>query len=160
MTPPGFPKQDELEQLIGRALKEQPFERAPRALEARVLARIDGRAAHSRFTAWPLAARAAFLLGTGVSAALLPLAWPWLASHLASVEAHALITDRLAGIRTSAGGLIAVARLLWRLCRAVPRDWLYESLLAATAVYALLFGLAAALYRTAGGAAAPEAHRS
>lgn len=162
----------DLERLIGRTLEEQPLVRVPPTLETRILARIEARnlsrtsgraslrAPRGQFTAWSPVARAAFVAGAGLSAALLLIAWPWLASQAASAGAHPLVGDRIAGLRTSAGGLIAAGRLLWQLGRGVPREWLYASLAAATALYALLFGLAAAVYRAAGGAATAEVHRS
>jgi hypothetical protein len=153
----------ELERLIGRALHELPPERAPRTLEARVLARIGHGGplpvVHARFVQWPLAARALFVTTAGLCAGLASVCGPWLASHLLTAAGSAHARVPIGGLRASTVSLVELARLVCRVYSAVPREWLYGGLLAAGALYAALFGLAAAAYRALAAPATDQVHR-
>jgi hypothetical protein len=144
---------DALESEVQRRLREMPLRRAPFSLESRVLAEIARRDAlpwwRRSFARWPRPARAVFAVACGsLAAALLAASWPFSPSGaLAGAGA------RSAGLwlpwARSALTLIDVARELdAALVRAMPLDWLYGLLAAAALLYAALFGLGAAAYRT------------
>lgn len=153
----------ELERLISRALRELPPDRAPAALETRVIARISGAATHrgprARFTAWPIPARAAFVAATGACALLALAAGTWIASHLGPAQIGPLAASHLGGVSAFGGAVETFGRAVLAVYRSVPRDWLYGGFLAATGLYATLFGVLAAAYRTLIGATPREAHR-
>jgi hypothetical protein len=116
-----------LERLLDRTLHELPLRRAPFTLESRVLGELERRAAlpwwRRSFAYWPLLARAAFLVICG---GLIRLAF-------------------LAGATTVAG----VRSLSWAsLARTEPPTWAYEGIAVCAVLYAVLFGLGAAVYRT------------
>jgi hypothetical protein len=144
---------DELETTVNRALREVPLRRAPSSLESRVLAEIVRRAAlpwwRQDFARWPRPARVAFAVMCGSLAAALLAA----SGFFAPGGALAGAGTRSAGLwlpwARSALTLIDVARELdAALVRAMPPDWLYGVLAAAALLYAALFGLGAAAYRT------------
>jgi hypothetical protein len=139
-----------LERLLDHTLRDLPPRRAPQSLEGRVTAALAQRAAGSpgrwSFVLWTGPARAGFvaicsavmaltLLGGGTAvtalqrlplAAAPPLAW---ARHALTVTG-------------------AAAELAAVLVRTVPAAWAYGGLAASAALYALLFGLAGAAFRT------------
>jgi hypothetical protein len=138
------------EQLLDQALRELPLRHAPATLEARVFRELERRAAlrwwYRGFTSWPLATRAAFvaLCGTIVGFSFLEGSW---------VTASARILNG-AGALTMSWIHPAVAATAWAgefsalLVRVVPSAWLYGVFAAGAMLYAALFGLGAAAYRT------------
>jgi hypothetical protein len=139
-----------LEQRVDRALQDLPLRRAPETLESRVFAELRRRAAlpwwRRSFAHWPLPARAGFLV---ICIALIGFAFVGAAAamdHLRSLidsGALSLSWAREAGVLVaSAGNLLAS---LWH---AVPPALLYGGLVVCAALYAVLFGLGAAVYRT------------
>jgi hypothetical protein len=143
-----------LERLIARALDEQPLHPAPHTLEEQVLSRIEHRARMPwpghRFTEWRLPARMGFLFTACLAAALVLLAWSSLATRLATTRAAPVVVTSATGLRTAAGAFADFGELTMQLYRAIPRDWLYGGLLVTSALYLILFGLAAAAYRVLG----------
>lgn len=141
-----------LERLIGRVLREQPLQRAPRALEARVLSRIALRASlqrpGSRLRTWRLAGRIGFVVSACLSSMLGLLAWGWLAAHLSSLRGSPFVAAPTAELRSVLGAGWTVAELIMQVYAALPREWLYGGLLLTSILYAALFGLTAAAYRT------------
>jgi hypothetical protein len=139
-----------LERAVDRALCELPPRRAPHTLESRVFAELERRAAlpwwrHS-FAHWPLPARAAFLV---ICIALIGFVFVGGAAAMDGLKslrdsgALSLSWAREAGVlMASAGNLSAL------LTRAVPPGLLYAGLAVCAALYAVLFGLGAAVYRT------------
>jgi hypothetical protein len=136
-----------LETAIDAALRELPLRPAPPGLELQVLEELSRRAAlpwwrHS-FAGWPGFARfgfvlmcvvlvgLAFLVGVwamrGLGSPALALSMPW-AQHLVA--------------------LMGIAGELASLVRIVPPEWVYKGLAASVVLYAALFGLAIAAYRT------------
>jgi hypothetical protein len=117
---------DQLERLFERAMHELPLRRAPPTLESRVFSELARRTARSwwrqSFAHWPRAACAAFFVVCGALIGLAFVGCTWV----------------VAGI-----GFLAAS-----LARAIPPLWLYEGLMVATLLYALLFALGAAAYRT------------
>ena len=137
-----------LEQTIHQALSSLPPRRAPRTLETRVLAAIAARQAlpwwRQSFVHWPLAARGAFLVFTGVlAAALIGLS---LRSG-ATVEAGSILSGPLAlwaQIRTILGGIGDVGALV---LRQIPATWIYGAAAFLVVMYATLIGVGATAYR-------------
>lgn len=134
-----------LERLIGQLLRDQPLRRAPDSLEARVLAQLRRRAArpwwHYGFSHWPAAARIAFV-ATSLACAMLGLRLAeWIASPL---EASSFASGWLADIHWIEAFLAAMAALV----RYLPPGWVYGLLIVFGLMYATLFGIGAAAYRT------------
>jgi hypothetical protein len=146
---------DRLESLVGRALREAPLRRAPSSLETRVLREIGRRAAlpwwRRSFSRWPRLARAGFALTCGsIVAAVLAATWPWAqGSVLAAAGAWSTGSPLSLPWARSALTLVDVARELdAALVRVVPLGWLYGAMAAGAMLYAALFGLGVAAYRT------------
>jgi hypothetical protein len=137
-----------LEAAIDAALCELPLRSAPPSLELHVLEELSRRAAlpwwrHS-FAGWPAFARVGFVLMCAVLVGLVFLGGVWGMRNLGSPALGALSVPwarhmvALAGV---AGELVALVRI-------VPAGWVYEGLAASVVLYAALFGLAIAAYRT------------
>jgi hypothetical protein len=139
-----------LERLVDRALHDLPLRPAPATLASRVFAELERRAAlpwwRRSFAHWPLAARAGFLV---ICVALCALAF---AGAAAAMDGLRALNDSGAlslSWARAAGVLIASAwNLVGLLTHAVPPVWLYAGLAVCAALYAVLFGLGAAVYRT------------
>lgn len=131
---------DALEHLLNRTLSELPLRRAPQTLESRVMGELERRAALSwwrrSFAHWPLAARAAFLVICGAAA---------VASVRSLHESGAL---SLSWARQTETFVSSAANLAALLARSVPPAWAYEGIAVGAVLYAALFGLGAAVYRT------------
>lgn len=142
------PNPDELEQLISRTLRQLPDRRAPRTLEHRVLAAIAARQAlpwwKQSFVHWPLAARGAFLVFTGVlAAALIGLS---LRSGVAT-ETNSLFGGPLAlwaQVRAIIDGIGSVGGMV---LRHIPAYWFYGAAAFLAVMYATLIGVGATAYR-------------
>jgi hypothetical protein len=133
---------EELERLVDRALRELPLRRAPLTLESRVFGELERRAAlpwwRRSFAHWPLLARAAFLVICG---SLIRLAFLGGATAVAGVRS--LSWARELGAMTASAAKFAAL-----LANTVPPTWAYEGIAVCAALYAVLFGLGAAVYRT------------
>ena len=142
---------DELERaVVTRALRDLPLRRAPATLEARVLGELARRAAlpwwRRSFGHWPLPARAVFLV---ICAGLIWLAF--LEGAVAVAGVHSLHDSAVLPLSWACdvGVLAATAgNLIALLARMAPPSWVYEGIAVCAALYALLFGLGAAVYRT------------
>jgi hypothetical protein len=142
----GTPGARDLEEVVGRALRQLPPRRAPFNLESRVLAALERHAARPwwrrSFGRWPWGMRMAFGL---TCAALAALTIPSSSRVLAELGAfHALRLPWLEDALAVTGTLRAVSGPF---TRSMPADWLYVGLGASAALYAALFGLAIAGYR-------------
>ncbi len=130
-----------LERLFDRTLHELPLRRAPPTLESRVLRELERRAAlpwwRLSFAHWPLLARAAFLVICG---ALISLAFVGGAMAVAGVRTLPWAHE-VGGLAASAVNLVAL------LARIQPPTWFYEGAAVCALLYAVLFGLGAAVYR-------------
>jgi hypothetical protein len=139
-----------LERLVDRALHDLPLRRAPGTLESRVFAELDRRAAlpwwRRSFAHWPLPARAGFLVMCVVLVGFVFVGVTTAMEGLRSLSysgALSLSWAREAGVlMASAGNLLA------SLARVVPPALLYGGVAVCAALYAVLFGLGAAVYRT------------
>jgi hypothetical protein len=128
--------------MLDQTLAALPLRRAPATLEARVYRELQRRAAlpwwRRSFAHWPLAARAAFLAMCVVSVGLA------LRGAAAAVDA----VYSLGWARDTATLLVAAGNLAASLSHAAPPVWLYDTIAVLALLYALLFGLGAAVYRT------------
>ena len=143
---------EQLEKFIHQNLRSLPPRRAPRSLEARVLAALEQQAAvawyHKSWSYWPASVRAAFLVvATAVTGAVMTAFY-----------------QMFTGVETStfaaqAGAKLNVLAKLWHAAvwivdftanvfGSIPPLWLYGGLALIAALYATLFGLGAAAYRT------------
>ena len=144
-----------LEDPVGRALRNAPLRRAPPSLETRVLEELARRAAlpwwGRSFARWPRLARAGFTAISGaIVAAAFAASWPW-APGGAWAGAGAWMSGasiRLPWARSALILVDAVQALDAALVRVVPLEWLYGAMVAGAVLYAVLFGLSAAAYRT------------
>jgi hypothetical protein len=141
---------DELERLMERTMKDLPLRRAPSTLEARVLGELARRAAlpwwRRSFGHWPLAARAVFVV---ICAGLIRLAF--LEGTVAVAGVHSLNDSGVLPLSwmRDVGVLAAAAgNLMALLARTAPPSWVYEGIAVCAVLYAVLFGLSAAVYRT------------
>jgi hypothetical protein len=133
--------EEELERLVQELLVNAPLRRAPKSLEAAVLAEIARRAAlpwwRLSFAQWPAIARIAFVL---VSIGLIALTV--LASGVrefgATPLAWAQAVINAASVASGFAGMFV---------RIIPSQWLYLALIVGALLYALLFGLGAFAYR-------------
>jgi hypothetical protein len=134
--------EDVSERLLDRTLRELPLRRAPLTLEARVYGEIARRAAlpwwRLSFVHWPLLARAAFMVICGV---LIRVAFVGGASAIAALRSLSWARE-VGEIMVSAGNLAAL------LARISPPHWVYGGIAVCAVLYAVLFGLGAAVYRT------------
>ncbi len=143
---------EELEKIVHAALRALPDRRAPATLEARVLAAIERRAAlpwwHQSWSYWPQWVRAGFLVFGGGLAGLLLIGGIYLQAGFdlgtirdALAPALALF-DRVQGYGRLLADFVALVG------RHIPSWFLYAVIGFVAGLYAMLFGLGAAAYRT------------
>lgn len=146
------PSPDELEKLIHQTLRSLPDRRAPRSLEQRVNAAIAARVAmpwwRQSYRQWPLAARCVFLLFSGGLAKVAIMAAVWAMADFQSGELANAFANQFGWIEAIRGTLTRAGDFCAMLIRAIPPVWLYSTLAGFAAIYATLFGLGAAAYRT------------
>jgi hypothetical protein len=137
-----------LEAAIDAALCELPLRSAPPSLELHVLGELSRRAAlpwwRRSFAGWPGFARVGFVLMCAVLIGLVFLGGVWAMRNLGSPALGALSMPWARQMVALAG----VAGELAALVRIVPAGWVYEGLAASVVLYAALFGLGVAAYRT------------
>ncbi len=150
MNPPD--PQDNLERIVHQALRELPGRTAPRTLESRVLAELQRRAAlpwwRKSFANWPVAARALFIV---VSAGLVKLALVlgvWVMAGFDHAQFTAAFATPVAWMETGLSLARVVSEFFQVVERNIPPLWLYGGLAFLGMMYAALFGLGAAAYRT------------
>lgn len=143
-------KSDPLEQLLDRTLRPLPLRRAPPALQSRVLEDLQRRAAlpwwHRSFAHWPSAARAGFVLVCLALIGVVFLGGNWTAATVQSMHASGALSPSWG--RRALAVMTAAAELANLFARTVPPAWIYAGLGAGAVLYAALFGLGAAAYRT------------
>jgi hypothetical protein len=137
-----------LTRLLDRARHELPLRRAPPTLESRVLAELERRAAllwwrHS-FARWPGMARAVFVVTCTALAALGFAGGGWAVAGLRSLQ----VGPSMPWARKAVAVTDAAHSLAATLASAVPPDWIYGGMAVGAVLYAALFGLGAAAYRT------------
>jgi hypothetical protein len=140
----------EMEARLGQALRMLPERRAPSTLESRVLDALALRTPlpwwRRSFGEWPAAARIAFGVTSAVLVVLTVLAAAAANANLGLLGAsHALSTPVL----HDASVLFVIMRTLSvSLTSILSSSWVLGCLIASAALYAALFGLAIAGYRT------------
>lgn len=136
---------EQLERLVGQVLREQPLQRAPTSLEARVLGEIAIRARQPWWrrgiATWPASLRIPVITGCAVCVPLVWILSLWLAGRVVSVAAGPLATLRDAAHTATSFGTITA-----HIIQSVPREWLLGGLLATATLYAALFALIAVGY--------------
>jgi hypothetical protein len=132
---------DEALALLAQTLRELPLRRAPATLESRVMGELERRAAlpwwRRSFAHWPLAARCLFVV---ICASLVLGA---LGGTAAVANVHSLSWLREAG-----GLLMSLGYVAALLKSAAVPSWIYGGIAVCAVLYAVLFGLGAAVYRT------------
>lgn len=148
------PPRDErqLEQYIGTVLGQQPLRQAPATLEARVLGELALRASRpwwlQSFSRWPWAARALFLpLGVGL-VQLSFLTTARLVSLWQTLQQSAPASTAQSGLQTLGNLSQAMQTLGNMVTREIPQVWVYGGVGLALLLYAAMFGLGAAAFRT------------
>ena len=138
----------EMEARLGQALRRLPERRAPATLESRVLDTLARRAPlpwwRRGFGEWPAAARVAFGVTSVALVVLTVLAAAAANANLGSAS-HAISTPVL----HDASVFFVITRTLSvSLASLLSSSWVLGCLIASAALYAALFGLAIAGYRT------------
>jgi len=143
-------KTDPLEQLLDRTLHPLPLRRAPPTLQSRVLEELQRRAAlpwwRRSFAHWPSAARAGFVLVCLALIGVVFLGGNWAAAAAQSLHTSGALSPSWG--RQALAVMTAAAQLATLFARTVPSVWIYAGLGAGAVLYATLFGLGAAAYRT------------
>jgi len=139
-----------LERLLEGTLRELPLRRAPVSLESRVFGELERRASlpwwRRSFMHWPAPARAAFLLMCGALVALAFMGGAAAVAGLSTLlESDAPSLSWAHQIGAFMGSAVNLATLL---ARTLPVAWLYQGIAVCAVLYAVLFGLGAAVYRT------------
>lgn len=153
MNPHSDPRKspEQLEQLVHRALRELPARRAPRALEARVLAELSRRAAlpwwRKSFVHWPVPARAVFLLASVAVVKLVLMATVWAAAGFDAAQVQSAFAQPVAWWGSAQVLVNATTSFCEVMLRSIPPLWLYGGLAFIATMYAALFGLGAAAYK-------------
>lgn len=147
---PSPENEQQLEQLVQRAVRDLPPRRAPRSLELRVRAEIERRAQlpwwRRSFGHWPVAARGAFVVLSLAVVGFFLVSGIWISRGLedrlpaAAAAPAAWLDDGLTVIRALGSCLDIVERN-------IPPLWLYGGLAVFASLYLTLFGLGAAAYR-------------
>src|SRR5579863_927454 len=132
----------ELERTVHGALSDLPLRSAPASLEVRVLEELARHAAlpwwRRGFLQWPRTVRALFVsvcaaLGGLTVFAGARMAWPVRPGRA---------VERAFAVASAAGDVLSA------LAHSIPLGWIYEVLVFAAVLYALLFALGAAAYRS------------
>ena len=142
----------ELERFIGRVLSQQPLREAPANLEARILQRLAEEAARpwwqQGFSRWPWSARLLFLaLGAGLvrvsflTLGRLDVLWQ-------AVQQTAPVDTARAGLQLISNLGHALQTLGNMVTQGIPQAWIYGVVGVARFLYAALFGLGAAAFRS------------
>lgn len=152
-TTPSSPggRDQHLERVIHRTLRELPSRAAPSSLEQRVLAEIARRAAlpwwRKSFVHWPVPARATFLaLLVGVVKVVL-MAAVWVMAGFDTAQFREAFATQFAWMESVVALANAAGEFFDILLRSIPPLWLYAGLAFIASMYAALFGLGAAAYK-------------
>ena len=149
---PSPQRPEDLERFVHRALCELPARRAPRSLEQRVLAEIERRAAlpwwRKSFAHWPLAARATFLVVCIGVVKFLLLGGVWVMAGFDLAQFRDAFATQFAWMEAGFAVVNAITGSFEIIFRNIPPLWLYGALAIIGSMYAALFGVGAAVYRT------------
>ena len=135
-----------LEQLVDHELRQLPLRRAPMNLEARVFEELARRAAmpwwQRSFVQWPTAARVLLLGVCTILSALTIVGGARIVVNLGAALRPARELDRALALLSASKDVVAT------LVGTIPPMWIYEGLALAAVLYAALFALGTAAYRT------------
>ena len=144
--------EQQLERYIGTLLSKQPLRQAPSGLQARVWRELALRESKpwwlQGFSRWPWIARALFLpLGLGLVqlsfVATGRMVWLWQA-----LQSSAPASTAQSGLQQLGHLSQALQTLGNMVTREIPQVWIYGGAGLALLLYAALFGLGAAAFRT------------
>jgi hypothetical protein len=144
------PPRDEqqLEQYIGKLLRAQPLRQAPASLAARIEQQLALQAARpwwvQGFSAWPWLARILFAIASAGLVALTYLTTDRLSWISESLQQSSIANATRAGAQMFTN----LGHALQTLGGMIPAAWLYGAAGVALLLYAALFGLGAAAFRT------------
>jgi len=143
---------EQLEQLVHTALRSLPDRRAPASLETRVLAALERQAVipwwHRSWNHWPQSVRVLFVAVCVGAAAVLMFAGLPVQAGLDSAQVQHTFGPALALVDSLVAAGHWLADLVDLLVRQIPAWWLYGAAAFVAGLYAMLFGLGAAAYRT------------
>lgn len=137
------------DRLLSDLVRGLPLRRAPVALEFRVCRELERRAARPwwfrGFSQWPAGARVAFV---AICSAIIGLTigdgvWTMLVRTMSDAAAAPL-----SWTHTTLAAITSACEVAVLLIRVIPATWIYGGLTAGAVLYAALFGLSAAAYRT------------
>lgn len=142
---------EELEQFIHQQLRGLPARKAPRTLEARVMASLERNASipwyHKSWSYWPAAVRGVFLAFATGAAGVAVTAFYLMT---VGVDAGAVGTE-VRSYFEWATRLVSVGAwivdFINYIISSIPTLWLYSGLATIVALYVAFFGLGAAAYR-------------
>jgi hypothetical protein len=144
-------RDERLERFVGGLLRELPHRQAPAALEARVLEEIGRRAAlpwwRKSFLHWPQLAQVALVLALAGVVKLAIGAVVWLTGSVRGSQVATAIEQPVDWIQSMASVFHSLVIACNAVIAAIPSQWLTLGLLAAGAMYFVLFGTGAVLYR-------------
>jgi hypothetical protein len=144
-------RDERLERLVGDLLRELPLRQAPAALEARVLQEIGRRVAlpwwRKSFLYWPQVARIALVLALLGVVKLAVDAVMWLAGNVRGSQVATAIEQPVDWVHSIANVFHSLAVAGNAVISTIPSQWLYLGLLLGGAMYFVLFGAGAVLYR-------------
>ena len=142
---------DPLVSFIDRTLRAQPDRRAPRSLEARVLAELARRAAlpwwHRSYAFWPAPVRAGFFVLSAIAAAGF-VAGVYFISASATQQVASEVAGRFGWLSVIRQLFAAAADTSSAVWRAIPSLWLLGGAALLLSAYAALIGVGAVAYRT------------
>jgi hypothetical protein len=135
-----------LERLVDHELRQLPLRRAPMNLEAGVFEELERRAAmpwwQRSFVQWPPAARVLLLGVCTILSALTIVGGAQIVVNLGTALRPAHELDRALALLSASKDVVAT------LVGTIPPMWIYEGLALASVLYAALFALGTAAYRT------------
>lgn len=141
-----------LERLVHQTLRDLPARRAPRGLEARVLAEIERRAAlpwwRLSVAHWPLRARAACMMLLLGVAALVVMLGGWLTGSVDLTDLRTELALHFPALSALAGLGRTLVELGTTLAHRVPTLWLYGAGAIVGLLYLAFFGIGTVAYRT------------
>jgi len=143
---------EDLEKFIHQTLRSLPARRAPLSLESRVRAALEARAAlpwwKQSFARWPLAARVAFVIASAGVAKLAIMGAVWAMGGFDGAQFTNAFSTQFGWIQTVSNVVEGIGNFFGTVYRSIPPLWLYGGLAVVGMMYAALFGLGAAAYRT------------
>lgn len=136
-------REKSLERFVDRVLREQPLQKAPHTLAARVFAQIERREALAwwqiGFHAWPSYVRVLFAVTSLALVAFAIEAPEWLS---ATID-----LDMPVGVSRGLALWQALVTIGSSIANGIPGQWVYAILGTIAVMYAVCFGAGAAAYR-------------